>query len=150
HSLRVRLAEAGYSVLDLKQHFDFADDDIRLIASLSDPQVIIIEELYRNRDVITKLCFSAPNAIVITSPRTSLFDLRESEAEEILHKEFIEFNLNALDAIERNELVLLANQNGLWGDLSAGTDRIKDRFLQDRCGNEVRSFLLHLFESPEF
>jgi hypothetical protein len=65
HLLKFRLAQDGSSILELKQSFDTADEDIRLIASAETPDVVIIEDIYRNSDTVKKLCFAAPNAIVI-------------------------------------------------------------------------------------
>ena len=150
HSLRIRLAQSTRSVLTLRQNFDAVEDDVRTISNSAKADIIFIEDIYRNSEVVKKLCFAAPNAIVIATSRTSAFDLRNSEAEEIFQSEYFEHDVNSLDQNERNELIALANENGLWGDLSAKSNTIKDDFLKRKCGNEIRSFLIYLLDSPSF
>jgi len=150
HMLRIRLAQLNYSVLTLKQNFDAAENDIRLISAATKPDIVIIEDIYRNSEVVKKLCFAAPKAVVIATSRTSVFDLRNSEAEDLFQSEFFEHDINSLDTRERTELIALANENGLWGELSSKSGTIKDDFVRSKCGNEIRSFLTYLLESPSF
>jgi hypothetical protein len=150
HVLRVKLAQSGFSVLDLKQSFDAVEEDIRTIASAAEKCAIIVEDIYRNSAIVKKLCYAAPNTVVIATARSSVFDLRNTEVEEIFDGEFFEHEVNLLRLTERNQLIELANQNGLWGDLSARSLESKHEFIVRRCGNEIRSFLIHLLETPSF
>ncbi|WP_027581127.1 SIR2 family protein [Bradyrhizobium sp. Ai1a-2] len=91
HLLKFRLAQEGFSVLELKQSFDTADPDIHLIAAAQTPDVVIIEDIYRNSDAVKKICFAAPNAIVIATARSNVFDLRNNEVEEIFDRTYEDF-----------------------------------------------------------
>ncbi|MDA9417852.1 hypothetical protein ABH991_002463 [Bradyrhizobium ottawaense] len=150
HLLRLALAQRGYQVLTLKQNYDSIDDDVRLLADDSQKYVVIVEEIFRNSDVVEKVSFAAPHCAVIATARSSTFDLRNNDVEEIFQQNFIEVDLNQLSLREASDLVNLASENGLWGDLSSKSFDQKLQFIQNKCGNEIRSFLLHLLESPSF
>lgn len=150
HLLRIALQQRGWSIITLKPNYDNADDDIRLIAESPGRFAIIIDEFFRNKELIQKLCYASPTSLVISTVRTSIFDLRNNEVKDIFQQEFVEIDLNRLFESEAQQLVQIADQNGLWGYLGAKTLDNKLRFIQTTCGNEIRSFLLRLFESPSF
>ena len=115
HLLRIALVQKGYHVITLKQNYDNVDDDIRLLAERSEKYIVIVEELFRNKDLIEKISFAAPECTLISTARTSTFDLRNNDVEEIFQEDFIEIDLNNLSSREAGELVALASENGLWG-----------------------------------
>ena len=46
-------------------------------------------------------------------------------------------------------MIAISNENGLWGDLSSRSPSAKMNFVKENCGNEIRSFVLHLFSEPK-
>lgn len=131
----------------LLQHDEYIEGDLIEISKNTQP-VILIEDVFRNTKVITKITTICPDAVIIGTTRSAIYELRSHRISEIFSGDFIEYDLNKLQTDQISALVSLIDQNGLWADFSKRSDAEKTDFVRTTCKAELRNVLIALFESP--
>ncbi|MBS0295345.1 MAG: SIR2 family protein [Proteobacteria bacterium] len=148
-SLKLALAQRGFTVLTLKSARDLISADLPFLRSLTGRVVIICEDVFRtnNRRDITTLVEQFPRFSFIVTCRTSIFELQGNELHMIIGSGYEDYDLNFLSEREAAQIVDWFNVNGLWGADASASQQDKMAIITRRCGREWRSILLDRFKS---
>jgi hypothetical protein len=145
--LRDALVRRSFRIFSLTQYDEYVEDDLRVMAN-AESLVIIVEDLFRNTRAIEKIVAAFPDAPIILSTRSAIFELQSDRLTTLLGPSYLLFDLNSLDGFEISQLIQLFETNGLWADLASRRPADKLDFVQRTCGRQLRTVLIRLFESP--
>lgn len=145
--LSIALNRERFSCFRLNEYDEYIDDDLFEISRKSNP-VIIVEDIFRNAKVVTKIVAAIPNCPILATTRSAIYELRYHRIEEIFAHSYAEYDLNKLNQQACEDLSELIDQNGLWSDFSKKSTPEKIDFIRVKCESELRNVLIALFESP--
>lgn len=147
--LSIKLREQGYTVFVFDRYMASLHREIEQICQIRDNKVAIIIENYTgNREVILDLALHRTDQLLIVSERTVSNDMAYDWLVNTIGVDFYCVDLNILDTHERERIINVFNQYGLWSFLSASCDFDKEEFIVKNCKNNFRGILLGLLHSP--
>lgn len=146
--LILALLQNDYKVFEVRYGIGNTEADLVALSKEDSSRiVVIVDELLRSYDIPGKISHLIPDAVVIAAVRSSLYDLRSEQIFEIMG-EFIEIDVNKLDGDEVNQLIRIADENGLWGSSSHLSEEQKRKYVVATCAGEIRSYVANLLKSP--
>ncbi|WP_159953105.1 SIR2 family protein [Rhizobium sp. 18065] len=131
----------------LLQYDEYVESDLFQISKETDV-VFFIEDVFRSGKIVSKVTTMCPNAAIVGTTRSAIYELRSHRVNEIFSADFVEYDLNKLDANQADELIDLIDQNGLWAEFSRRSPSEKKDFVTRNCKSELRNVLISLLESP--
>ena len=85
---------------------------------------------------------------IITSARTSEFDLRSGEMRKVFDNNLEHFSVDELDNKEISDLIAFMDNYALWGSRQVLSSEKKMQFIRTDCSRELRSVILETLDSP--
>ncbi|MFK0335390.1 SIR2 family protein [Rhizobium sp. NPDC090275] len=142
-----RLRGEGYRVFKFVRRTERMSTEIAAIAAMG-RACIIVENGFGHTEQLQMICENAGKSVVVVSTaRTSAFDLRGSEMRTLMGSEYRRYSVDTLRSSERNQLADALQKLGFFGKYSGKEQRLPD--LIDTWGNDVRSLVLKLFEEND-
>jgi hypothetical protein len=145
--LIIELASRQFGIFRLVDNYAFIDEEISDILSTSGNKAFIIEDLFANRRTVERIRSRLDaDTYIITTIRTSAFELRNSDVTDTLGPDHFSRDLNHLSRTEINDFVELFDRYSLWGEISGETNLKKTEHLRRHCRGQVRDIILDRFK----
>ena len=132
--------------------FDPSDEnfsfDINYFNELEENYVLIIDDLITNRSVIDTLRNHLTNFRILSSVRSSIFEIKSSDIKDILGSTFVAIDGNFIEPSDYDDLFSILTKGGYWGDRHADSLKSKRKFISKDCKNQIRSVLVGLLDKP--
>lgn len=142
-----RLRGEGYRVFNFVRRTERMSTEIAAIAAIG-RACIIVENGFGHTEQLQIISENAGKSVVVVSTaRTSAFELRGSEMRTLLGPEYRRYSVDTLRSSERKQLADALQKLGFFGKYSGKEQRLPD--LIDVWGNDVRSLVLKLFEEND-
>lgn len=142
----------NYKVLDLRDPQGPWPQEIRYTAQNSErPIAFFVDDFQLYRECGEEiLLFMRKGDVAVFSDRT----LRSEANVTVLRKgvdtgELIEIDVDILSEGERERVVSLLNEHGLWGDYAKANAPSKSRIIEENFDNQLRGILLGVLQSPD-
>ena len=147
--IETRILNRGFKCFRHEPVSDDIDEDAHFFAELSEPYVLIIHDLFDNKNLLNTIRNSENGfARIAAFSRTAVYELRTDQIKELLGDGFFEVDINQLTKNEIDKFVRFLNSYGLWGLYTANSDKWKSHFIEFNCGGQLRALLLDLFSQP--
>ncbi len=142
-----RLRGEGYRVFEFVRRTERMATEIAAIAAMG-RACIIVENGFGHTEQLQMISENAGKSVVVVSTaRTSAFELRGSEMRTLLGPEYRRYSVDTLRSPERTQLADALQKLGFFGKYSGKESRLPD--LIDTWGNDIRSLVLKLFEEND-
>lgn len=141
------LANYGHRVFSHSAKSNNYARDIQYMESIEDPYVIIFEDLYSHNDIANLLFDNIPNAKVISTVRTTTYEIRSERIRKLLREDFSIYDTNTLTSDETASTRDILDRYGLWAERANFSERRKLDFIARDCKSEFRTVLLSILGS---
>src|SRR5271166_2815527 len=122
--------------------------DIEYFLRISDPYVLIIEELIANEDIIETVKSQLSSARMVLTCRSSAFEVKMSEIRHLFSPDVRVVDINKLSSDDIDNLIAILNTGAYWLNFpNARTNLQKRRIIEKNCRNELASVMLGVVES---
>lgn len=145
-----RLTQNGYKVYFYKSKSEYDDElaEVDLIISRKQKSVLVIDGFIKAENLLKHISINYPEEVSIVISDRSSVALRASQ---LINKLDINFSEISLDQLSNNEIThfvdLLDNQ-GLWEEMSALSNREKQKRIAENYNGQISGILLGLLNSP--
>jgi SIR2-like domain len=147
--ISIRLASNNQNVFVAGSKSSILLKEIPLFREIEGPITFIIDDAFSNIDVLKAILSLGRDDIhIVTSARTSQFDLQEAEINNVFNDQIEIFDLNTLSESETDHLIDYLDKYALWGKRQALSKQQKQRFVQIECSGELRFVILEILDSP--
>lgn len=142
-----KFAVDGWDVYILDRTTNAAYEEVRFLKEAKRPLMVIVENLFANSDILGYLRSELPNAIIVTTAKAALLDLRKENLSSKFDIELFEYDVDRLTRTDANYLSSIFYDYGFWGahrarNVDQGTD-----FILNECHSQIREFLLSVLKS---
>ena len=123
--------------------------EVPLIRQIPGPLLLLIDDAFGAIDVLKAIvALGRDDLFIITTARTSQFELQENEIKSLFANNLEEFSLDELDNTEISDLIAYMDNYALWGGRQAAHLDAKRKFVTVDCLREIRTVILEALDSP--
>ena len=152
NGLSYLLKRKGYNVFEFNKYYATLDRELEEICSKVSKPIIIIESYSHHFDILSTIKnLRSTDLVLIVSERSLINDLVFPKYESKLDSDYYPVDLNVLTDSEIDNLILLIDKYGLWGEYATYHSHRKREFISDptQCRKNIRLLLLKLLNSPD-
>lgn len=122
--------------------------DIEYFSTLEEPYALLIEEMIANEDVIESLRGQLTNARILTTSRSSAFQVKFSEIRHLFPPDVQVIDVNKLGDEDVGSLIKILNTGAYWSKFpEVRTEKSKRNIVERNCRKELSSVLLGVVQS---
>jgi len=148
-SLAYKFCARGLKVFYGGAHKASLLKEIPLLRQIDGNLYLIIDDVFANIEIVRAiLSLGRDDVFIISSARTSQYELQQGEIRSAFMNTVEIFNLDSLDNQEVGSLIAYLDNYALWGDRQSLSRERKDHFIRIDCSRELRSVILEILDSP--
>jgi SIR2-like domain len=146
--LRQDLVSRDIRVFEFVRRAEVFTAEIDTIVSMGARVCLIFDNFFRHRDIVAYAhAHVGRDDIIICSCRTLQYEFERDEIVNTIGGNFIEIDINYLSRVELSYFSRAFTTYGLWGRINHYSDERKIAYLKNQCSAELRSIVLHAFNS---
>ncbi|NEW94647.1 SIR2 family protein [Rhodopseudomonas sp. BR0M22] len=148
-AIAYKLCSRGLNVYRAGAYKPLLLKEIALLRQIEGRIYLLIDDAFTNIEVIRALrAVGRDDICIISSARTSQYELQEGELKDAFANQVETFNLDRLDDRETDALIEHLDNYALWGERQSASRDKKIHFIRLDCSRELRSVILETLDSP--
>ncbi len=142
------LLSKQFRVFVLDRRTDNFSYDIEFFARIAEPYIIIVEDLIAHRDAIEALNSQLSKARIVTTARSSAFEVKLSDIRHLFGADIKVLDTNKLRDEDISSLIEILDSGAYWKEFPRTRSKAdKRRLIEKRCRKELASVILGVVES---
>jgi SIR2-like domain len=123
--------------------------EVPLLRQMPGPLLLLIDDAFGTLDVLKAIiAMGRDDLFVVTTARTSQFELQVNEIQSVFANNLEEFSLDALDDQEVSDVIAYMDNYAFWGNRQSSSLDKKSKFVAIDCHREIRTVILEVLDSP--
>ena len=137
----------GYRVFQVKKEPESPSDIVSFLQSTEDKVLVILDDLLKFKNLASSILnIGSSNITLLCTVRSSAIDTnRNAVYQRINGLSYVEVDLNVTDRSELTDWIRYLDENGIFGEVSSLSPAEKVRYLEHRCGGQLRDVMLELY-----
>ncbi len=142
------LEQSNYLCYRLPDGTSLLENDLQILHDQSDGRtVLFVEDLFAKASLVSSILNFVPNIIIVGTSRSAIIELNETIIQSLFGEDYLFIDINKLTSPEIEQVIVLMDQNGLWGDQSHLTYEKKKRYLSGNLNSEIRDIITQIYDS---
>jgi hypothetical protein len=142
-------SQKNYRVFRVHQEPDNIEDVISFLQGFNSPTLVIFDDLLRFRNLPSAILgMGNSDIVVLATVRSAALETSYQRVMARLgNSAYIEIDLNTPQVGDSQRIITYLNANGLLGKHAELSENEKRRFVEKKCGGQLRDLILSLYQT---